>query len=115
MTNHSVGMVLGLVSMVFLLVGYVTCIYGVNSSSYSPKIRQLAILGTILTFFIVFAIVATRYAVLALAIIPSPIIFLLVIFRPSIVKQIFIRAYLTLCLTAGVAISLVDIVWLLRA
>lgn len=108
-------MVLGLVSMAFLLVGYVICIYGINSGHYLPKIRQLAILGCILTFIIVFVIAATRYAVLALAIIPSPIIFLLAIFRPAIVKPIFIRAYLTLCLAAGVVIYTAGIIWLVRA
>jgi len=86
-----------------------------NASTTSAGTRLLCACGVLVTAALIYlgAIWPSLYTLIALPTLPSPIIFLVAVFRPSLVQRHrFVRWYLIACCVVSALTWIYDFWWL---
>jgi hypothetical protein len=115
--NQFIDYATGLSALFASIIGSLACAYELAHAASNPpsssRLRRAAVLGFILTIWEVFALSLTRFAFLAAAIIPAPILFAILIVRPGTAKKNYVRVYLAVCLILFAIFYLWSIAFLL--
>jgi hypothetical protein len=87
-----------------------------SSPTSSTSVRFLSFVGFFVTAALLFlGVISPYYAIVAIPVIPAPLVFGVLIFRPTLVSQSpKLRIYLKLCVAAAALTWAFQLVWDLR-
>jgi hypothetical protein len=89
--------------------------YTSSTPASSTRARSISLLGLLVTFLGAFTIAVTRFVPIAILLIPAPVVFAVLIFRPTLAQKRFaLRTYLMACVILSVVTFSIELIWLLR-